>query len=218
MIDSGRTYLPAAGRDWALPFYDPLVTLLGGDAARAMLLDQAGVRAGYRVLDIGCGTGSLAVLIKRRNPHAEVIGLDPDPRALERARHKCRRAALSIQLDQGFSDKLPYPDGAFDRVFSSFMLHHLQEGERQTTLREVRRVLKPGGTFHLLDFATPHSHSVGWPARWIHSSHRLQGNSDQQILSLMHEAGLAEAERIADRSLLVGHAAYYQASAPTSSA
>ena len=216
MVDSGRTYLPAAGHDWSLPLYDPLVKLLGGDAARAALLDQAVVRPGQRVLDIGCGTGSLAVLIKRRYPHVEVVGLDPDPRALARARRKGQRAALSIQLEQGFSDELPYPEGSFDRVFSSFMFHHLEAAGKEATLREVRRVLKPGATFHMLDFATPDSNSAGWLARLLHSSHRLKDNSDERILGLLRQAGLSDAKRVADRALLVGHIAYYQASVPTS--
>ena len=67
MLESGKTYLPAAGHDWQLPFYDPFVKLLGGDTARRVLLDQATVRPGH-VLDIGCGTGTLAMLIKRRHP------------------------------------------------------------------------------------------------------------------------------------------------------
>ncbi len=216
MVEPGRTYLPAAGHHWSLPLYDPLVKLLGGNAARALLLDQAAVRSRDRVLDIGCGTGSLAVLIKRRYPDVEVVGLDPDPRALARARRKGERTALSIQLDQGFSDELPYPEGAFDRVFSSFMLHHLEATEKERTLREVRRVLKPGARFHLLDFAAPESDSAGRLARWLHSSHRLKDNSDEQILSLMRQAGLADPKRIAGRALLVGHIAYYHASAPTS--
>jgi ubiquinone/menaquinone biosynthesis C-methylase UbiE len=216
MVESGRTYLPAAGHDWSLPLYDPLVKLLGGDAARTALLDQAAVCPTHRVLDIGCGTGSLVVMIKRRNPDVEVVGLDPDPRALARARRKGERTALSIQLDQGFSDELPYPEDAFDRVFSSFMLHHLEATEKERTLREVRRVLKPGARFHLLDFAAPESDSAGRLARWLHSSHRLKDNSDEQILSLMRQAGLADPKRIASRALLVGHIAYYHASAPTS--
>jgi ubiquinone/menaquinone biosynthesis C-methylase UbiE len=214
MVEPGRTYLPAAGHDWSLPLYDPLVRLLGGDAVRAVLLDQAVIRPGHRVLDIGCGTGTLVALIKRRYPDVEVVGLDPDPRALTRARHKGQRAALSIQLDRGFSDELPYADSSFDRVFSSFMLHHLQTAEKQTTLREVRRVLKPGAGFHLLDFATPDSNSTGRIARWLHSSHRLKDNSDEQILSLMRQAGLSDPKRISGRALLVGHIAYYQASVP----
>ncbi len=185
MVEPGRTYLPAAGHHWSLPLYDPVVKLLGGDAARELLLD--------------------------------VVGLDPDPRALARARRKGQRAALSIQLDQGFSDELPYPECAFDRVFSSFMLHHLEAAEKETTLREVRRVLKPGARFHLLDFATPDSNSAGRLGRWLHSSHRLKDNSDEQILSLMRQAGLTDPKRIAGRALLVGHIAYYQASARASS-
>jgi len=216
MVETGRHYLPAAGHDWWLPLYDPLVRLLGADSARATLLDQAAVRPSHRVLDIGCGTGSLAVLIKRRYPDVEVVGLDPDARALARARRKGERAALSIRLDQGFSDELPYPEGAFDRVFSSFMLHHLETAEKESTLREVRRVLKPGARFHLLDFATPDSNSAGRLSHWVHSSHRLKDNSDERMVSLMRQAGLSDPKRIADRTLLVGHIAYYQASAPTS--
>jgi ubiquinone/menaquinone biosynthesis C-methylase UbiE len=214
MVEPGRIYLPAAGHHWSLPLYDPLVKLLGGNAARALLLEQAAVRPGHRVLDIGCGTGSLLVLIKSKHPNVEAVGLDPDPRALERARRKARRAAFSIQLDQGFSDELPYPEGAFDRVFSSFMLHHLEPAEKETTLREVRRVLRPGARFHLLDFATPDSDSAGPLARRLHSSHRLKDNSDEQILSLMRRAGLSDAQRVAGRSLLIGHIAYYEALVP----
>jgi ubiquinone/menaquinone biosynthesis C-methylase UbiE len=216
MVEPGRTYLPAAGHDWSLPLYDPLVKLLGGDAARGALLDQAAIRPSHRVLDIGCGTGSLVVLIKRQYPDVGVIGLDPDPRALARARRKGQRAALSIQLDQGFSDELPYPESSFDRVFSSFMFHHLEATEKEKTLREVRRVLKPGARFHMLDFATPESNSAGRLSRLLHSSHRLKDNSDERILNLMGQAGLSDPKRIAGRALLVGHIAYYQASVPAS--
>src|SRR5437867_165260 len=114
-----RRYLPAAGHDWCLPLYDPFVKLLGGDRARRALLDQARIRSGDRVLDIGCGTGTFIVLIKRLHPDVEVVGLDPDPKALARAERKARREALSIRFDRGFSDRLPYLDGSFDRVFSS---------------------------------------------------------------------------------------------------
>ena len=82
MGEPGRTYLPATGNHWALPLYDPLVKLLGADRARAVLLEQAVLRPGHRVLDIGCGTGTLAVSIKRQHPNVDVVGLDPDPTAL----------------------------------------------------------------------------------------------------------------------------------------
>lgn len=212
-----RTYLPAAGKDWALPLYDPFVRLVGGDAARKALLDQAAVARGHRVLDIGCGTGTLAILIKQLYPDADVVGLDPDPKALARAREKAERAAVSVQFDQGFSDELPYPDSSFDRIFSSFMFHHLQSDQKEKTLREVRRVLTPGGSLHLLDFERP-GKDAGLLARWVHSSHHLKDNSEGRILTLMHEAGFARAERVAKGGMFFGllHFGYFQASEPAS--
>src|ERR671923_2521622 len=109
-----KTYLPAAGHDWLLPLYDPLVKLLGGAVARRTLLNHALIRSGHRVLDIGCGTGTLVVLIKRLHPDVDVVGLDPDPKALGRARRKAERASVPVQLDRGFSDALPYPDASVD--------------------------------------------------------------------------------------------------------
>ena len=76
MMEDSRTYLPAAGHDWMLPLYDPVVKLLGGDAARRTLLEQAVIRPGHRVLDIGCGTGTLVTLIKRLHPEVEVVSRD----------------------------------------------------------------------------------------------------------------------------------------------
>jgi ubiquinone/menaquinone biosynthesis C-methylase UbiE len=213
MEESRRIYLPAAGHDWALPLYDPIVKLLGGDEARKAILDQAVIQTGHRVLDIGCGTGALVTLIKRLHPNVDVVGLDPDPKALTRARRKAERAGVTIRLDQGFSDELPYPDASFDLVFSSFMLHHLQAEEKDKTLREVRRVLKPGGSLHLLDFGGPQSRQNGFLARLFHSSHRLKDNSDSRIIALMSQAGLANPKVVRRRTMLLGKIAYYQASA-----
>jgi ubiquinone/menaquinone biosynthesis C-methylase UbiE len=208
-----REYLPAAGKDWALPFYDPMVKLLGGDAARQKLLDQAALGAGQRVLDIGCGTGTLVTLIKRLYPGVDVTGLDPDPKALARARKKAARAGISIQFDQGFSDGLPYPGASFDRVLSSFMFHHLEGESRGKTLQEVRRVLKPGGSFHLADFVHPEGHGHGLSHR-IHSNPHFKDNSDARILSLMTQAGFAQPRKTADSTMMFGllHLSYYEGS------
>jgi ubiquinone/menaquinone biosynthesis C-methylase UbiE len=216
-MSTPRTYLPAAGHDWFLPLYDPLVKLLGGDGARTALLDQAAIRPGHRVLDVGCGTGSLVVQIKRLHPDADVIGLDPDPKALARAARKARRAGVSVQLDRGFADNLPYPSVSFDRAFSSFMFHHLDPGEKAKALREVRRVLKPGGALHLLDFGGPESSSGGL-ARLLHSSHRLRENSEGSILALMTQAGLTDPKRVGQRAMRFWRIAYYRASVPGSEA
>jgi ubiquinone/menaquinone biosynthesis C-methylase UbiE len=211
--EARRSYLPAAGHDWFLPLYDPFVKLLGGDRARKALLDQATIRPGQRVLDVGCGTGTFAVLIKGLHPSVEVVGLDPDPKALDRAMRKAKREAVSVRFDQGFSDRLPYPDASFDRVFSAFMFHHLPADEKGPTLHEVRRVLKPGGSLHLLDFVGPHE-KRGLLTRLIHSRHRLADNAEERILELMMRAGFAEAKTIGHRPLFFARIAYYAAVAP----
>lgn len=211
MSESTRTYLPAAGFDWSLPLYDPIVKLLGGDKARMVLLDHAALQPGYRVLDIGCGTGTLATLIKRIHPDVEVVGIDPDPKALARARRKATKAAVSIQFDQGFGDDLPYAEASFDRVLSSFMFHHLPPDEKGKTLRAVRRVLKPGGGFHMLDFEGPESGSHGVLAHLLHSRKRLKENSESTVLSLMKQSGFADPRKVHRQSMLVGHIAYFRA-------
>lgn len=212
-----KTYLPAASHDWGLPLYDPLTKLLGTDKARRTLLDQAGLAPTDRVLDIGCGTGTFLILIKQLYPFVDTTGLDPDPRALARAAKKAAKLPANIRFDQGFADKLPYADGSFDRVFSSFMFHHVPQQDREPTFREVRRVLKPGGSLHLLDFKSTDGSQGGWLSHLIHSSGHLQGNSPSQILALMSQAGFTDSQKLADAALFFGHfhLAYYRAAART---
>ena len=214
MSRARHAYLPAAGRDIFLPLYDPLTKLLGADRARQKLFHQASVQPDHAILDIGSGTGTFAVAIKRWLPSVKVVGLDPDPRALARSERKATAAAVSIRFDQGFANALPYADASFDRVFSSLMFHHLPQDAKLATLCEVRRVLKPGGSLHLLDFVEPGRHSHNPLARWLHTSQRMQDNTQEGILSWMSEAGLPDSRLVASDQRLFGRIAYYQASAP----
>ena len=216
MPHAGKPYLPAAGRDWALPLYDPMTRLLGGTRARAELLRQAALEGGQRVLDIGCGTGTLAIEIKRRQPQIDITGLDPDPRALARARRKAERAGVAVRFEQGFGGEVPFPDASFDRVLSSFMFHHLPADERGKMLREARRVLARNGSLHLADFTPPRSQSQqrhGLLSRWVHSSPHFAENTDERILALMREAGFASASKLGEGAMLFGllHISYFRA-------
>ena len=215
MEHATRTYLPAAGHDWALPLYDPLVKLLGGDMARRTLLAQAALRPDHRVLDVGCGTGTLAVLIKRLHPGVEVTGLDPDPKALARAARKAQHAGVPVRFEQGSADALPYAGASFDRVFSSYMFHHLRADQREAALREIRRVLKPGACLHLLDFERQDA-PAGWLARHINFNHHFECNSEEHIVALLRQAGFASPRRVQRGAMLFGllPMGYYEASAP----
>jgi ubiquinone/menaquinone biosynthesis C-methylase UbiE len=209
-----RSFIPAAGHDWLLPLYDPLQWLLGGDGLKRPLIEQAALAPGLRALDIGCGTGSLTLLIKKLHPGVEVVGLDPDPKALKIAARKAARAGLAVQLDPGFSDQLPYPDASFDRVFSSLMFHHLDEAVKSATLREVRRVLRPGGSLHLLDFGPPRSRVSRALAHVLHGAEQLRDNLEDRITAFMTQAGFAQAEELGHRNTLVGSLSYYRAREP----
>lgn len=201
---TSRPYLPAAGHDWALPLYDPVVRLMGIEPTRHRLIEQAGIRPGSRVLEIGCGTGTIVALVKRLHPEAEVVGLDPDPKALARAKRKAERASLAIQFDEAFSDAMPYPDGSFDRVLSSLMFHHLSGEVKRKTASEVRRVLRPGGSLHLLDFA--HSeHKGGFLVRLFHPDETWRDNREDRVVALMRESGFTQAERVRHDTLVFGH-------------
>jgi ubiquinone/menaquinone biosynthesis C-methylase UbiE len=148
-------YLPAAGHDLLLPGYDLLTRLMGMRPAYGALVAQAGLFDGANVLEIGCGTGNLTMAAKRATPGAELTGVDPDPRALARARRKARGLA-GIRFEQTYAQDLPYPDGSFDRVLSSMMLHHLDPDPKAAAVAEAFRVLRPGGSMHVVDIVGHH--------------------------------------------------------------
>jgi len=208
-----RDFLPAAGHDLFLPLYDPFVRWMGFDRARQELISQANVKPEHHILDIGCGTGTLVMMLKRQYPQLQVTGLDPDPKALRRAKTKVTRAGISVQFDQGFADELPYEKCSFDRVFSSFMFHHLEDEQPEKTLKEAVRVLKPGGSFHWLDFTADRAPD-GFLDRLVQSHARLRDNKHERLLQLMTRAGFVNVEKTKDGSMLFGllHSAYYRAS------
>jgi ubiquinone/menaquinone biosynthesis C-methylase UbiE len=216
VMDAQRTYIPAAGRDIFLPFYDLCTRLIGGDQARQALLDLAELQPEHRVLDVGCGTGTLAIELKLRFPNMDVVGIDPDSKALARARHKAEHTTKSIQFDQGFADSLAYPSASFDRVFSSFMFHHLSKDVKESSLREIRRVTKPRGHLLLVDFDTQGSHKMRGFGKLLHSHAHLKDNTEEQIVTLITQVGFTGARRIAERRIFFGiaQAGYYRAFVP----
>lgn len=183
-------YIPAFSYGWLTAPYDLITRLTMREFTfKRRLVDQARITKGERVLDLGCGTATLTILIKESHPEAEVIGLDGDPKVLEIARTKTARAGLDITLERGIAFELPYADSSFDRVFSSLLFHHLTRENKRRTLGEVFRVLKPGGEFYLADFGKPNNVLMYLISLVMRHFEEYQDNSDGLLPKFIEEAG-----------------------------
>jgi ubiquinone/menaquinone biosynthesis C-methylase UbiE len=131
-----------------------LVTLGREGAMRERMLDLARVAPGEFVLDIGCGTGTLAIAAKRRVGGAGTVdGIDASPEMIARARKKSKRVSgAAVVFRTALAESLPFDTSRFDVVLSTVMLHHLPRAVRAQAVQETRRVLKPGGRLLIVDF------------------------------------------------------------------
>jgi demethylmenaquinone methyltransferase/2-methoxy-6-polyprenyl-1,4-benzoquinol methylase/phosphoethanolamine N-methyltransferase len=154
----GRT-MPLAAR-----FYDAIMALLTVGRERRfrnVALGLAQLQQGEAVLDVGCGTGTLALLAKERvGPSGQVHGIDATPQMVERAKAKAHKKKVDVHFDEGLVERLDFPDERFDVVFSTLMMHHLPMDLKQQGLKEIRRVLKAGGRLLIVDFGG-RGHSLG---------------------------------------------------------
>jgi ubiquinone/menaquinone biosynthesis C-methylase UbiE len=212
--DGQHDYLPATGHHALLPGYDLMARLFGFRKVYATLVAQAEIAAGDRVLEIGCGTGNLTIRLKRDHPSAQVIGSDPDPRALARARRKARKLS-GIHFDRGYAQQLPYADGEFDRVLSSMMLHHLVGDVKAAAAAEVFRVLRPAGRLHVVDIGGDVTQTDGIAGRFFPHSPHAADNLDNAIPRLLSDAGFDCAEVAIRQHPVVGRLSYYCATRPS---
>jgi cyclopropane fatty-acyl-phospholipid synthase-like methyltransferase len=205
-------YIPALRHKSLTPLYDPLLKwVMRENVFKRRLIAQANLAAGQRVLDLGCGTATLTILVKQAQPGAEVVGGDADPQVLEIGRTKAAKAGVSITLDHAMAQQLPYPDQSFDRVVSSLMLHHLTTENKQRALSEVYRVLKPGGELHIVDFGKPHHPIAALIAVLTQRLEEAYANVQGLLPEMMRRAGFVEVEEPAHFMTLFGPLSMYRA-------
>ncbi len=150
-------YIPALRFDALTRFYDPVVAATTRERTlKRLLVEQVGLRPGQRLLDVGCGTGTLTIQLKQSCPRAEVIGLDGDAKTLAIAHRKADDSGVAVDWREGLSWNLGVPDATLDHVTSSLLLHHLDVEGKMSTLSAMRRALKPGGTLHIADWGRAH--------------------------------------------------------------
>lgn len=206
-------YLPGAQYDALLPAYDLMSRVMGIARVHQALIKQADLADGLRVLEIGSGTGNLTLHTKRSHPGVDVVGVDPDPLALTRARRKLN-GENGIRFDHGYAQKLPYPDGEFDRVLSSLMLHHLDSDAKAAALAEAFRVLRPGGRLHLVDVDADATEHAGVLARFFARRRHAAAYFGDSIPQLLGAAGFAYTEAGSRRHRVIGRLVFFSATRP----
>lgn len=180
-----------------------LLTLGRAKALRQLTLEQAQVRSGEAVLDVGCGTGDLTLLAKQRvGSSGRVCGIDAGLEMIAVARRKAAKARVEIDFRIEPIEALTFPDQSFDIVLSSLMMHHLPDDLKPRALAELRRVLKPGGRLLIADFKRPTNHlGKGLLGLMMHG-HVREGAQD--LPALLAEAGFTSIAVDDKRSRVLG--------------
>ncbi len=156
---------------------------------RLRTINLASIQPGEKVLDVGCGTGTLAIEVQQRvGATGRVAGIDPGAQQIARARSKAARRNLAIDFQIGVIEQLAFPDQTFDVVLSTLMMHHLPASLKRQGLAEIARVLKPGGRLVIADFK--HKKERQGQAVHFHAG----GSSIQDLVALVKEAGFSQVE------------------------
>jgi ubiquinone/menaquinone biosynthesis C-methylase UbiE len=186
-------YVPAAGRPAFTRLYDTIVALTMREATfrgrlRAQVLDR--LHAAGAVVDVGCGTGTLAIALAADG--AEVIGVDGDADVVALAHAK--PGADAVQWRKGLATALPLPGASADRVVMSLLLHHLDAAGKRTALAEALRVLRPGGRLHVADWGRPRDpvmRAAAWALARVDGPEGLREHVAGEVPMLLADAGFA---------------------------
>ena len=210
-----QTFLPAARFKALTPYFDFFVRITTREPQfKQRLLDRLDIRPGERVLDLGVGTATLAILIKQRHPDASVVGLDADPQILDIARRKIAAAGAEVELVEAYSNAMPFEDASIDVVVSTLFFHHISGQVKRETLGEVKRVLKPGGRLYVGDWGKPKDplqELLFLPARAFDGFEVTADNRRGALPRLFMEAGLGEVAHDGDLRTAFGTLAFYSA-------
>lgn len=194
-MSTSERYVQALGRDALTALYDPLIRRTTRERAfKERLLDQAALAPGQRVLDLGCGTGTLTVWAKQREPGIEIAGIDGDPAVLRRASGKAAEAGLQIDFREALADDLPFEDESFDRVLTSLVFHHLPRDVKERSAGEIARVLRPGGELHLADWGPgdPLMRAAFFTTQLLDGFERTKDNVKGRLPGIFEAAGLRD--------------------------
>ena len=214
MPDAPREFVPALHFRFLTPFYDFFMVFAGERYFRRLVTEAVAIRDGQDIMDLGCGTGSQALLIRRQCLSCIVTALDYDIDALGLALRKVQRAGIDVRLVRGTASDLPFADGCFDRITSSLVFHHLNTTSKLSAMREVFRALRPSGEFLLVDFGVPKGLFMRFIAGIMRAVERTDENVKGQLPVMMARAGFIDVAVVREIPSPFGTVAFYRGKKP----
>jgi ubiquinone/menaquinone biosynthesis C-methylase UbiE len=212
-VTNSKPYIPALSFHSLTPFYDLILQwVMQEQRFKRLLVEQTQIRRDHYALDFGCGTGTLARMLKRRYPSAFIIGLDIDPVILAIAQRKA--ASLTAWWICASALELPFADDSYDRVVTSLVLHHLTTSGKQQAMAEIYRILRPHGQLHVIDFGPPHSLYSRAIAPLLRPLEEVADNLDGYLPSLFAQTGFNTLSHSAPLSTIFGDLYLYALEKP----
>jgi ubiquinone/menaquinone biosynthesis C-methylase UbiE len=191
-----RAYVPALGDRRLTPFYDATVSLMTCERTwRRAFVKQVNPTPRDVILDVGCGTGTLAVLLKQACPGASIYGIDPDPEVLSRAELKARDADVLVHFAKGFAQETAAAGVRPNKVVSSLVLHQVPPAGKRSAILSAYAALRAGGEFHVADYGEQKSPLMRFAFRQVQAMDgfaNTQPNADGILPALMAESGFSD--------------------------
>jgi ubiquinone/menaquinone biosynthesis C-methylase UbiE len=220
-MTTGQTsFTPALGVSWASPAYDVAIRMLTRERRwRRALLKQIAAQPNDRIADIGCGTGSQAILIKRNSPWASVYGLDPDPDILVRAEAKASRAGAGVHFMHAMPAEMAGRLAAIrpNKIVSSLVFHQVPLGGKRELLAAMFAGLPPGGRLHIADYGWQRTPAMRLGFRIVQALDGVantQPNAEGCMPALLEDAGFTHVAETAVIPTVTGSISLYRGTKP----
>ncbi len=191
-MTQAQQYIPALRFHFLTPLYDATLKYVMRERHYKEELCRIVPQHAEKILDVGCGTGTLTAMMKRTHPSSHIHGVDIDDNVLKLAQQKIVQQSLNISLHKGSVIQLPFEDNSFDAAFSCLVIHHLITQDKQKAMQEIFRVLKPGGKLAIADFSPPHNISMMMITLATQNFEETYDNFHGRLLEFIPQAGFSQ--------------------------